>query len=716
MKHIKKNISFLLLIILLIPFVSSNVWKNILIADDTVGEDDATGIYAIDLNADGYMDFVGGINVNDQIRWYKNQGNDTYLNYTVADVDGVTYIEVGDFNNNGIIDIVSVANPDGLQIHINNGDEVFSTSTIDTTATNSLDIIDFDNDGDIDIISGTTIEDTVLLWVNNGFAEFTKVVIASGIDQVNDVKAIDIDRDGDLDILVVAGGVVSETVWFENDGSHTFFTEHSIDITANSFSADGNDLDDDGDIDIVILTTNSVFLYINDGTQTFTKNVLTASISSMGKIIIIDIDNDNDNDIIYTSESLNYFENDNNNKFINKTIYNPSSIMKGLFIGYIDEDTALDIAVGDTVGNEFRWFKNLFALLSCEYPSIFCDDFNYVASMNTRGWSVEIGTDIDSTYTPINNKLDLSIDDNSIITRHNTELFQTSYKLSASDIFTSHYYSPVFSSQFVLYFENSTNNIFEYQADQKYLQTGYVIRTEIDLTGNSSGNMNWYYLNETNPNFVYVLICGNCTFSDTNLDIKISSFFKQRDNFPFNSTISTDIIKLYSNGDLLGEIDNFLFGDTIERLSRYHITKYNVGNFTIDNYYVMIGTDKNVATIENYYTDFFINITSTIDSGVGDEDLTNRIANFWVSVGLKSSSSRYIFGLFVLSIILISIAYEIASLGGGMASAIITGLAGLILIFLFTYIDLLPKWIIIIITIIAVAFFLVAFKNIVFQE
>ncbi len=128
-----------------------------------------------DYNNDGMLDILisgdtlnGGNYLNNVIRIYKNSGNDSFiwqhqiklepsnlLAYQSKNYNAVW----GDYNNDGLLDILTSWNPDystttsDLVLYINNGDNTFSDRFIKNTNLRNdaiLNMADIDNDGDLD--------------------------------------------------------------------------------------------------------------------------------------------------------------------------------------------------------------------------------------------------------------------------------------------------------------------------------------------------------------------------------------------------------------------------------------------------------------------------------------------------------------------------------------------------------------------------------------
>jgi len=117
---------------------------------------------------------------------------------------------------------------------------------ISTTAEGALSVfaVDIDGDGDNDVVSGSTIDDEVVWYENDGTGNFGPENIISTLGG-KEIYAIDLDGDGDNDVLSI---FITKVFWHENDGSGNFGPEIIIDsnlIEATDVFA--IDLDGDGD-------------------------------------------------------------------------------------------------------------------------------------------------------------------------------------------------------------------------------------------------------------------------------------------------------------------------------------------------------------------------------------------------------------------------------------------------------------------------------------
>ncbi len=232
---------------------------------------------------------------------------------------------------------------------------------------------DLDNDGDIDfIITGYGNFDlTTKIYLNDGIGNFLEDYESTLTPMYNSsVELADLNGDGSPDIILsgrpdnMFGGTETLTEIYLNDGNGTFtIIPHSIpDLSYGDI--DSGDLDNDGDIDIVICgeeTSGFAFagVYLNNGSAEFTLNQqLTGSV--YGTILLGDTDNDGDLDLylsgnLVTGISVNAMcrlhENDGEGFFTTMPLgLSPSMNGAAVFFD-MDSDGDLDLLVNGRVAN-----------------------------------------------------------------------------------------------------------------------------------------------------------------------------------------------------------------------------------------------------------------------------------------------------------------------------------------------------------------------------
>jgi len=174
---------------------------------------------------------------------------------------------------------------------------------------------DFDQDGDMDLLvasMGVIFPQndkigSVVLLENEGNGTFLKHTLIENIARVTDVRAADFDGDGLMDLVVGQFGYFQgEIRWMRNRGDGTFESEILLDL-AGTVHVPIADFDRDGDLDFAALVTQEheeVYLFRNDGTGTFTPEILWGSTNEdygSSGMVADDLDQDGWVDLIITN-------------------------------------------------------------------------------------------------------------------------------------------------------------------------------------------------------------------------------------------------------------------------------------------------------------------------------------------------------------------------------------------------------------------------------
>ncbi len=274
-----------------------------------------------DVDGDGDQDLLiaGYTGSSASTVLYSNNGSGQFTESSAEIMDmAVSSSSFADVDGDGDLDLVINGN-DGESIfsavsklYLNDGSGLFNEKT-DISMTGAGQgaccFGDVDGDGDPDLVTSgmgfPPLHST--LYKNDGSGNFSA---ASA-----DLKAIfdgtnnfcDIDEDGDLDLLISGNG--SSTLYL-NDGTGNF-SETSAGLTALSLSSSSfADLDGDGDPDLVLTGMDGTdtyvsLLYINDGRGNFTHVPSGLTAVCQGSISITDVDGDGDRDLLLTGRDIN---------------------------------------------------------------------------------------------------------------------------------------------------------------------------------------------------------------------------------------------------------------------------------------------------------------------------------------------------------------------------------------------------------------------------
>ena len=170
------------------------------------------------------------------------------------------------------------------------------------TLTTSLFLISCDGSGEL--LSTNTNTNKAPTW-QNAEASITRHIIRSQVDGARDVDYADIDDDGDLDILLAPDNDVT-VAWYENDGAiQPTFTAHAISTVGREAHAVlAVDIDGDGDLDVIATEDNTVAWHENNGAAlpSFTEHVITTHSKSQS-VAVTDIDGDGDLDLLSAYEN-----------------------------------------------------------------------------------------------------------------------------------------------------------------------------------------------------------------------------------------------------------------------------------------------------------------------------------------------------------------------------------------------------------------------------
>ncbi|MEO1261355.1 MAG: FG-GAP-like repeat-containing protein [Bacteroidota bacterium] len=295
-----------------------------------------------DMNADGYDDIIRMNNNNMLNIEYQMTDTAAFTNYTFGFVPNEAWaIVVGDVNNDGYCDIMTGGFYDGVKVltAMDNG-SFYLSSTLpgQTIFVQGSNMADINNDGHLDVFACHDDGES-RMWSNNGSGIFESadhwidMRTSPPSDNSGNYGSVwtDFDNDGDIDLYIAKCRIgVNDpddprriNALFVNDGNNNYreaAEEHGLKIKHQSWTADFQDIDNDGDLDCFV--TNHYFdlqLLENDGSGHFTDisqeaGILTGENFNFVQGIMKDFDNDGFVDIITAQPTL-FFRNNGDKTF-----------------------------------------------------------------------------------------------------------------------------------------------------------------------------------------------------------------------------------------------------------------------------------------------------------------------------------------------------------------------------------------------------------------
>ncbi len=235
-------------------------------------------------------------------QYFHNNGDGTFTDWTeragIGNERGKGLgVVAGDYDNDGDMDLY-VANDKVMNLlYVNNGEGMFSEEALFSgigfnengraEAGMGVDFGDANRDGWLDLFVTNFSGESNTLYMNDQNGSFTDKTFSAGLGQPSlellgfGTKFVDINLDGWLDIFIVNGHVIDNIALFNKDYSHAqrkqiFINQgdgtYEENKSANALNkksvgrgAAFGDVDNDGDIDIVISNNNGVAnLLINE--------------------------------------------------------------------------------------------------------------------------------------------------------------------------------------------------------------------------------------------------------------------------------------------------------------------------------------------------------------------------------------------------------------------------------------------------------------------
>ncbi len=271
-----------------------------------------TSVAVADFNGDGIPDLAVANSGDNTVTVLLGNGDGTFTFKSSPGVGDAPYwVAVGDFNGDGIPDL-AVANcgncsyysyiTDTVTVLLGNGDGTFTTKSSPTVgmAPEYVAVGDFNGDGILDLVSSDTGSNTLTVLLGNGDGTFTtKSTSATGV-QPKAVVVADFNGDGILDLAVASYSDETVSVLL-GIGDGTFALKSTTAAGTTDIALVVSDFNGDGIPDLAVTSYNSVTALLGNGDGTFTTKTSPAPNEYYVSMAVGDFNGDGIPDLVPSS-------------------------------------------------------------------------------------------------------------------------------------------------------------------------------------------------------------------------------------------------------------------------------------------------------------------------------------------------------------------------------------------------------------------------------
>lgn len=265
-------------------------------------------------------------------------------------------VEVGDFNGDGLDDIVATGTFSDSIVLENDGANQFSLQAVvdvNVTFTSPAVVADMDMDGDLDLVYSTSLGPEI--YLNNGNANFG--LFTPNLNGFGEYFAGDVNGDGSPDLIESSTFPGSQINVFLNEGNLQFAQSELFDLGGSQVTfVELLDINGDNDIDIVFGGANpstigqGIFVLDNETNANFgePRFLLNGFLSFSDAVAFADIENDGDGDLVFSSsfsDQVCVVETNDDGAADIQVLQRDSEMPESANLVDVDNDSDLDLVI-----------------------------------------------------------------------------------------------------------------------------------------------------------------------------------------------------------------------------------------------------------------------------------------------------------------------------------------------------------------------------------